>query len=125
MTNQPHHRITTAEHAADSIIWPKLAKCLLAYPDIKVEISVDYGLTDIVAQRYDAGVRLGDQVEKDMVAVRIGPDLRIAVVAAPGYFVKRPPPQDPQDLATHDCINLRFRPTTASWFGNSSEIIMC
>jgi len=101
-------RITTAEHAADSIIWPKLAKCLLDYPDIKVEISVDYGLTDIVAQRYDAGVRLGDQVEKDMVAVRIGPDLRMAVVAAPSYFAKRPPPQTPQDLAAHDCINLRL-----------------
>ncbi len=101
-------RITTAEHAADSIIWPKLAKFLLDYPDIKVEINVDYGLTDIVAQRYDAGVRLGDQVEKDMIAVRIGPDLRIAVVAAPNYFAKRPPPQTPQDLAAHDCINLRL-----------------
>ncbi|QWF72376.1 LysR family transcriptional regulator [Methylomonas paludis] len=101
-------RITTAEHAADSIIWPKLAQCLVDYPDIKIEINVDYGLTDIVAQRYDAGVRLGDQVEKDMIAVRIGPDLRMAVVAAPSYFTKRAPPQTPQDLATHDCINLRL-----------------
>ncbi|OAI27458.1 MULTISPECIES: LysR family transcriptional regulator [Methylomonas] len=101
-------RITTAEHAADSILWPKLAPCLMDYPDIKVEINVDYGLTDIVAQRYDAGVRLGDQVEKDMIIVRISPDLRIAVVAAPSYFAKRPPPQTPQDLAAHDCINLRL-----------------
>lgn len=101
-------RITTAEHAADSILWPKLADLLADYPDIKVEITIDYGLTDIVAQRYDAGVRLGDQVEKDMVAVRIGADLRIAVAAAPSYFSKRPPPQTPQDLAAHECINLRL-----------------
>jgi DNA-binding transcriptional LysR family regulator len=101
-------RITTAEHAADSIIWPRLAQCLLDYPDIKVEINIDYGLTDIVAQRYDAGVRLGDQVEKDMIAVRIGPDLRMAVVATPSYFAKRTLPQTPQELAAHDCINLRL-----------------
>lgn len=101
-------RITAAEHAANTVLWPKLAKFLPDYPDIQVEIIVDYGLTDIVAQRYDAGVRLGDQVEKDMIAVRIAPDLRIAVVGSPTYFSRRPPPQAPQDLAAHDCINLRL-----------------
>jgi DNA-binding transcriptional LysR family regulator len=102
-------RITTAEHAANTVLWPKLVKFLPDYPDIKVEIIVDYGLTDIVAQRYDAGVRLGDQVERDMVAVRISPDIRMAVVAAPTYFSRRPPPKSPKDLAMHDCINLRLQ----------------
>jgi DNA-binding transcriptional LysR family regulator len=101
-------RITTAEHAANSILWPKLAKFLPNYPDIKVEISVDYTMTDIVAQRFDAGIRLGDQVSKDMIAVRIGPDMRIAVVGAPSYFSRRSPPQVPKDLTSHDCINLRL-----------------
>jgi DNA-binding transcriptional LysR family regulator len=101
-------RITAAEHAADSVLWPKLAKFLPDYPDIKVEINVDYGMTDIVAQRFDAGVRLGDQVAKDMIAVRIGPDFRIAVVGAPGYFAKRPSPETPKDLTAHVCINLRL-----------------
>ncbi|WP_153111029.1 LysR family transcriptional regulator [Propionivibrio limicola] len=101
-------RITTAEHAADSILWPKLSKLLAEYPDIKVEINLNYGLTDIVAQRFDAGVRLGDQVEKDMIAVRIAPELRMAVVGSPAYFSKRRIPETPQDLATHDCIGLRL-----------------
>jgi len=101
-------RITTAGHAADTILWPKLAKFLPDYPDIKVEIIVDYGLTDIVAERYDAGVRLGEQVAKDMIAVRIAPDMRMAVVGAPSYFAKRLPPKTPQDLTAHDCINLRL-----------------
>lgn len=101
-------RITSAEHAADSVLWPRLPTFLQSYPDIKVEINVDYGMTDIVAQRYHAGVRLGDQVEKDMVAIRIGPDLRIAVVASPSYFSSRPLPRTPQDLSTHNCINLRL-----------------
>lgn len=101
-------RITTAEHAADSILWPKLAPFLADYPDITVELNLDYGLTDIVAQRFDAGVRLGDQVEKDMVAVRIGPDMTISVVGAPSYFAQRPPPNTPQELAGHSCINLRL-----------------
>ena len=83
-------RITAGEHAADTILWPALAKLLPDYPDIKVEIIIDYGLTDIVAERYDAGVRLGEQVAKDMIAVRIGPDLRMAVVGAPSYFARRP-----------------------------------
>src|SRR5713226_8015939 len=90
-------RITTLEFAADSILVPKLAKLLRAYPDIKVEIVIDYGLTDIVAQRYDAGVRNGEQVAKDMIAVRIGPDARMAVVGAPSYFKKLPMPKRPQD----------------------------
>ncbi len=101
-------RITTAEHAANTVLWPKLAKFLPDYPDINVEINVDYVMTDIVSQRFDAGVRLGDQVEKDMIAVRIAPDMRMAVVAAPGYFANRPRPQTPRDLESHNCINLRL-----------------
>jgi DNA-binding transcriptional LysR family regulator len=101
-------RITTTEHAAYTILWPKLAKVLPQYPDIKVEISIEQGLTDIVAGRYDAGVRLGEQVAKDMIAVRIGPDARMAVVGAPSYFEKRQLPKKPPDLIAHDCINLRL-----------------
>jgi DNA-binding transcriptional LysR family regulator len=101
-------RITTIDYAAETVLWPKLAKFLPAYPDIKVEIIVDYGLTDIVAGRYDAGVRDGEQVAKDMIAVRIGPDRRMAVVGAPGYFSKRQEPKMPQDLVGHSCINLRL-----------------
>jgi DNA-binding transcriptional LysR family regulator len=101
-------RITASEYAAEAILWPAVAKLLPDYPDIKVEIIIDYGLTDIVAERYDAGVRLGEQVAKDMIAVRIGPDMRMAVVGAPSYFAKRPPPRRPQDLAGHNCINLRL-----------------
>src|SRR4051794_7510631 len=85
-----------------------LAKLLPRYPDIKVELAIDYGLTDIVAECYDAGVRLGEQVAKDMIAVRIGPDMRMAVVGAPSYFARRPQPKKPQDLVSHDCINLRL-----------------
>jgi DNA-binding transcriptional LysR family regulator len=101
-------RITATEYALDTILWPKLAKFLRAYPDIKLEIIIDNGLTDIVAQRFDAGVRVGEQVAKDMIAVRIGPDMRMAVVGAPSYFRKRPEPKRPQDLIGHDCINLRL-----------------
>ena len=101
-------RITTAEHAANTILWPKLSAVLQNYPDLQVEINVDYGFTDIVAQRFDAGVRLGESLEKDMIAVRIGPDLRMVVVATPDYFAKRAAPRTPQDLAAHDCINLRL-----------------
>ena len=101
-------RITAGEHPAEAILWPALAKLLPDYPDIKVEIIIAYGLTDIVAERYDAGVRLGEQVANDMIAVRIGPDLRMAVVGAPSYFAKRPRPRTPQDLADHNCINLRL-----------------
>src|SRR5438128_2297634 len=85
-------RINAAEHAVNTVLWPKLAKVLPDYPDIKVEITIDYGLTDIVAQRYDVGIRLGDQVAKDMIAARIAPDLRMTVVAAPAYFARKAPP---------------------------------
>ncbi len=101
-------RITTGEHAVNTILWPALMKFLPCYPDIKVELSVDTGLTDIVAQRYDAGVRLGEQVAKGMIAVRIGPDMRMAVVGARSYFETRPPPKKPQDLTEHNCVNVRF-----------------
>ena len=101
-------RISATEYAANSVLFPKLAKLLPQFPDVKVEIIIDYGLTDIVAQRYDAGVRWGEQVAKGMIAVRIGPDLRMAVVGAPAYFATRSPPKKPQDLTGHNCINLRL-----------------
>jgi DNA-binding transcriptional LysR family regulator len=101
-------RITTGEHAAEAVLWPALAKFLPAYPDINVELIIDYGLTDIVAERYDAGVRLGEQIAKDMIAVRIGPDMRMAVVGAPSYFARHPRPKWPHDLTAHRCINLRL-----------------
>ncbi|MGH8446110.1 MAG: LysR family transcriptional regulator [Solimonas sp.] len=101
-------RITCTEHVAESVLWLKLARLLARYPDIKVEIVIDYGLTDIVAQRFDAGVRLGEQVAADMVAIPISPPLRMAAVAAPAYFKKNPPPKQPQDLTAHRCINLRL-----------------
>src|SRR5687768_14836929 len=101
-------RITTGEHAAQVVLWPALAALLPRYPDIKVELMIDYGLTDIVAERYDAGVRLGEQVAKDMIAVRIGPDFGMAVVGAPAYFETRPKPRKPQDLTAHACINIRL-----------------
>ena len=101
-------RVTAGEHAVNTILWPALVKFLPRYPDIKVEISVDHRLIDIVAERYDAGVRSGEQVAKDMIAVRIGPDMRMAVVGAPSYFAKRSVPKKPQDLTDHNCINLRL-----------------
>jgi DNA-binding transcriptional LysR family regulator len=101
-------RITSTDYATDTILWPKLVPFLRRYPEIKVEIMTDYGLTDIVAQRYDAGVRSGEQVAKDMIAVRIGPDVGMAVVGAPSYFKKRAQPDKPQDLVHHSCINLRL-----------------
>jgi DNA-binding transcriptional LysR family regulator len=99
---------------------PKLAKLLREYPDIKVEIIVDYGLTDIVAQRYDAGVRSGEQVAKDMIAAPIGPDMRMAVVGAPSYFKRRSEPKKPQDLIGHNCINLRL-PTHGGLYAREFE----
>ncbi|MEW6450990.1 MAG: LysR family transcriptional regulator [Pseudomonadota bacterium] len=101
-------RVTATEFSAETVLMPKVAKLLREYPDIKVEIIVDYGLTDIVAERFDAGVRDGGQVAKDMIAVRIAPDQRMAVVGAPSYFKKRPEPKKPQDLIGHNCINLRL-----------------
>jgi DNA-binding transcriptional LysR family regulator len=101
-------RITASEHAASSILLPRLAALLPSYPDIKVEINTDYRMIDIVEHRFDAGVRLGEHLQKDMIAVRIGPDVRMAVVGSPGYFAKRPAPEKPQDLTGHDCINVRL-----------------
>jgi DNA-binding transcriptional LysR family regulator len=101
-------RITSSDGAAETILWPKLSAVLRGYPDIKIEIVVDYGFTDIAAQRFDAGVRLGESVEKDMIAVRIGPDLRLIAVASPQYFSQRQRPLVPQDLTGHQCINLRL-----------------
>jgi DNA-binding transcriptional LysR family regulator len=101
-------RISAIDYVANSILWPKLVPLLRAYPDIKVEIGIDYGLVNIVAERYDAGVRRGDHVEKDMVAVRIGPPMRMAVVGSPSYFEARPEPKTPDDLVDHACVNLRL-----------------
>lgn len=101
-------RISTSAQAADSILLPKLAKLLPDYPDLKVEINTDNRLIDIVEQRFDAGVRLGDQVAKDMIAVRISPDVPTALVGSPAYFAKHPLPKKPEDLTKHACINLRL-----------------
>ena len=101
-------RITASEHAAREVLWPALARFLPQYPDIKVEVSVDQSFTDIVAERFDAGVRFGEQVDKDMIAVRIGPDLRMLVVGTPEYFAGRPVLRRPQDLTEHNCINIRL-----------------
>ena len=101
-------RITAHDHALQAVLWPALNKVLPRYPDIKVEVVIDYGLTDIVAERYDAGIRSGEMVAKDMIAVRVGPDMRSAVVGTPGYFATRSRPKTPQDLTMHRCINLRL-----------------
>jgi len=100
-------RITTSLHPAETILWPALVKFLPRYPEVKVEISVDTALTDIAAHRFDAGVRLGEQVAHGMIAVRIGPDLRMAAVASPSYLAKRAAPRTPRDLTEHNCINVR------------------
>lgn len=101
-------RITATEYAAEAVLMPALAEILPKYPDIKVEVIFDYGLTNIVAQQYDAGIRPGEMVAKDMIAVRVGPDLRMAVVGSPSYFQDRKKPRTPQDLTNHNCINLRL-----------------
>jgi DNA-binding transcriptional LysR family regulator len=101
-------RMTTSEHAAHTVLWPVLSPLLRRYPDLHVELIIESSLTDIVAERFDAGVRLGESLAKDMVAVRIGPDLRMAVVAAPSYFAEHPKPKSPQELADHRCINIRM-----------------
>ena len=101
-------RITAGLHVTETILWPKLQPMLREHPDVNLEIVVDYGLTNIVADRFDAGVRLGEQVARDMVAVRIGLDFRFVVVAAPSYFEDRADPKSPQDLTAHRCINLRL-----------------
>jgi len=101
-------RLTATENAAETVLWPTLERFLPHYPDIKVEIVIDYGLTDIVAQRFDAGVRTGETVAAGMISVPIAPDMRMAVVGAPAYFTQRTPPKIPQDLTDHRCINLRL-----------------
>ena len=108
-------RITAGEHAARTVVQRGLANLLPRYPDIRVEVVVDYGLVDIVAEGFDAGVRLGEQVAKDMIALRIGPDMRMAVVGSPGYFQRHPKPLSPQDLTEHNCINMRL-PTYGGLF---------
>jgi DNA-binding transcriptional LysR family regulator len=101
-------RITATEHAAFTLVWPRLESWLPRYPDIQVEVTSDNRFTDIVAERYDIGVRLGADVARDMIAVRMAPDMRMAVVGSPDYFARNPPPRVPQDLTEHDCIRLRL-----------------
>jgi len=101
-------RITAGEHAASAILFPALGRLLPNYPDIKVEVIIDYGLTNIVAQQVDAGIRPGELVAKEMIAVRVSPDLRMAVVGSPSYFADRKRPKTPQDLTHHNCLNLRL-----------------
>lgn len=101
-------RITLGEHALHSTVWPAIKPFLDAYPDVKMELTIDNTLTDIVSERYDAGIRLGEQVARDMVAVRIGPDWRMVVVGSPGYFSRHGKPQTPHDLQQHNCINMRL-----------------
>lgn len=108
-------RITAGEHAAIAVLQPVLARLLPDHPDLSIEIIVDYGLTDIVAEGFDAGVRLGEQVAKDMIAMRIGPDMRMAVIGSPAYFSHYPKPVIPADLMAHNCITLRM-PTHGGLF---------
>lgn len=106
-------RITSTEYATNACVWPKIEPLLLKYPEIRVEIISDYGLRNIVEQRYDLGIRLGDQIEKDMIATRIGADVTMCIVAAPSYFERNAPPRKPEDLTRHNCINL-WLPTLES-----------
>ena len=108
-------RITAGQHAARTVLMPAMERLVRNFPDVSVELSVDAGLRDIVADRFDAGVRLGEQVAKDMIAVRIGPDMRMAVVGAPAYFEQHGRPKTPHDLTRHNCINIRF-PTLGSLY---------
>ena len=106
-------RITTPEHAAQTIIWPVINQFLLDYPDVQIEVNVENSLSNIVAERYDAGIRLGEQVDKDMIAVRIGPPLKMAVIGSPSYFSQYGKPKTPHDLTAHKCINLRMQSSGA------------
>ncbi|MHC1481319.1 LysR family transcriptional regulator [Frateuria aurantia] len=110
MSGKPagHVRITATDHVIGTLLWPRLREVVASHPDLHIELSVDYQLTDIVSQGFDAGVRTGDIVDKDMIATRIGPDFRMAVVAAPAYLAGRTPPREPNDLTHHQCINLRL-----------------
>lgn len=109
-------RVTTSEHAAQTILWPAARRLMKAYPDIRVELSVEAALTDIVDHRFDAGVRLGEHVAKDMIALRIGSDVRMMAVASPAYLRSRARPESPGDLAAHACINIRT-PTNGGLYG--------
>ncbi len=100
-------RITLSDHALESVVWPKLRPLIRSYPDIKVELNSDNGFRNIVEDRFDAGVRLGESLDKDMIAVRIGPDWRLVAVGSPDYFATHPAPQTPQELVGHNCINHR------------------
>ena len=108
-------RISAGDHPAVTLLWPKLSKVLTKYPDVKVEIDLEAGLIDIAAERFDAGVRMGEQVAKDMVSVRIGPDIRFAVVGTKAYFAGHSAPKTPRDLVAHSCINLRLRTHGGLW----------
>jgi DNA-binding transcriptional LysR family regulator len=108
-------RITATDHTTNTILWPKLSKVLRKYPEIKVEIITDYGLSDIVADRYDIGIRHGDQVAKDMIAVRIAADMKMSIVGSPAYLDNKPQPKTPHDLVEHNCINLRL-PTLGGFY---------
>lgn len=108
-------RITASDYAISHYLWPKLLDFWSRYPDINVELLMDNGLSDIVTERYDAGVRMGEQLAKDMISVRISPDVRFAAVASPTYFEKNPEPETPQDLIRHKCINYRFSTSGGLW----------
>lgn len=108
-------RLSAPDYAISSILWPKLKRFLPKYPDIKVELLLDNGLTDIVTERFDAGIRMGEQLAKDMISARIGPDFRFAVVGEKSYFAEHPAPEKPQDLVQHNCINYRF-PTSGALY---------
>src|SRR3954464_12064738 len=101
-------RLTSVDHAAETILWPALADFLAKYPEVQIDLVVDNSLQDIVSERFDAGIRMGERVARDMIAVRIGPEIRMAAVATPRYFAKHGKPRTPQDLAHHTCINMRF-----------------
>jgi DNA-binding transcriptional LysR family regulator len=101
-------RLTASEHAAYTVIYPVLARLAADYPEIKIEVNVDNMLADLVAGRFDAGIRLGEHVERDMIAVRIAPDMRMAIVGTPAYFERHPRPETPQDLTQHECIGIRL-----------------
>lgn len=112
-------RLSAPDYAISSILWPKLKRFLPKYPDIKVELLLDNGLTDIVTERFDAGIRMGEQLAKDMISARIGPDFRFAVVGEESYFAEHPAPEKPQDLVQHNCINYRFPTSGALMCGSS------
>ncbi|QKV55312.1 LysR family transcriptional regulator [Comamonas antarctica] len=117
-------RITCTDDQIELCLRPLLAQFLEDYPDIRLELYVDYGFTNVVEERFDAGIRLGEAISKDMIAVRIGPDWRLVVVASPGYFARHAPPQTPHGLTQHRCINIRHRPSGAiyAWeFENAGQ----